>query len=143
MIFTMSTSSLGRKFLPRNISDKQKRFCEEYIVDLNATQAAIRAGYSKKTAQQQASRLLLNVVVSEAIKSGLEARSKRAEKSADWVRERLEYEAEFGESGSARVSALDKLMKFHGGYEANNAQKSAAMSDKLTDMLRRAYAAEG
>ena len=32
------------------MTDKQKRFCDEYLVDLNATQAAIRAGYSKKTA---------------------------------------------------------------------------------------------
>ena len=32
------------------LTDKQKRFCDEYLIDLNATQAAIRAGYSKKTA---------------------------------------------------------------------------------------------
>ena len=32
------------------VTDKQKRFCDEYLIDLNATQAAIRAGYSKKTA---------------------------------------------------------------------------------------------
>ncbi len=34
----------------RKLTEKQKRFCEEYLVDLNATQAAIRAGYSKKSA---------------------------------------------------------------------------------------------
>lgn len=45
------------------LNDKQKRFCEEFLVDLNATQAAIRAGYSKKTAKEQASRLLTNVNV--------------------------------------------------------------------------------
>ena len=39
------------------LTDKQKRFCEEYLIDLNATQAAIRAGYSPKTAEQTASRL--------------------------------------------------------------------------------------
>jgi len=37
---------------PYNLTDKQKRFCEEYMVDLNATQAAIRAGYSEKTASE-------------------------------------------------------------------------------------------
>ena len=37
---------------------KQKRFCEEYLIDTNGTQAAIRAGYSKKTARQIADRLL-------------------------------------------------------------------------------------
>lgn len=43
------------------ITPKQKRFCEEYLIDLNATQAAIRAGYSKKTAKSQGQRLLTNV----------------------------------------------------------------------------------
>ena len=46
---------------------RQQRFVTEYLVDLNATQAAIRAGYSPKTAQQQGSRLLTNVVVKPAI----------------------------------------------------------------------------
>lgn len=49
------------------LTDKQKRFCEEYLIDLNATQAAIRAGYSPKTAEQTASRLLRNVKVQEYI----------------------------------------------------------------------------
>ena len=51
----------------RRITPKQQRFVTEYLVDLNATQAAIRAGYSRKTAQQQGSRLLTNVVVKRAI----------------------------------------------------------------------------
>ena len=45
------------------MTDKQARFCEEYMIDLNATQAAIRAGYSPKTAQEQSARLLSNVMV--------------------------------------------------------------------------------
>jgi len=49
------------------LSEKQKRFVAEYLIDLNATQAAIRAGYSAKTAQQQGSRLLSNVVVQEEL----------------------------------------------------------------------------
>ncbi len=40
------------------LNEKQKRFCEEYIVDSNATQAAIRAGYSERTANEQGARLL-------------------------------------------------------------------------------------
>jgi phage terminase small subunit len=47
------------------LNDKQIRFCEEYIIDLNATQAAIRAKYSKRTAEAQGSRLLRNVKVQE------------------------------------------------------------------------------
>lgn len=45
------------------MTDKQARFCEEYMIDLNATQAAIRAGYSPKTAQEQSARLLSNVTI--------------------------------------------------------------------------------
>lgn len=47
------------------LTDKQKKFCEEFLIDFNGTQAAIRAGYSKKTAFVQASRLLSNAKVSE------------------------------------------------------------------------------
>jgi phage terminase small subunit len=45
------------------LTPKQEQFVAEYLIDLNATQAAIRAGYSPKTAQEQASRLLSNVMV--------------------------------------------------------------------------------
>lgn len=45
------------------LTEKQKRFCTEYLIDCNATQAAIRAGYSKKTANEQGSRLLANVSI--------------------------------------------------------------------------------
>jgi len=47
------------------ITEKQKRFVAEYLVDLNATQAAIRAGYSPKTANEQGARLLTKVSVQE------------------------------------------------------------------------------
>lgn len=54
------------------LTSKQKRFCEEYIVDCNATQAAIRAGYSKKTANEQGARLLAKVSINEYINELLE-----------------------------------------------------------------------
>ena len=49
------------------LTDKQKKFVAEYLVDLNATQAAIRAEYSEKTARQQGQRLLTNVDIQAAI----------------------------------------------------------------------------
>lgn len=52
------------------LTPKQQRFVEEYLVDLNATQASIRAGYSAKTAEQQGPRLLGNVGVATAIQKG-------------------------------------------------------------------------
>lgn len=71
------------------LTPKQRCFVEEYLVDLNATQAAIRAGYSEKTAQEQASRLLSNVMVSEAVKSAQEERSRRTEITQDMVLQEL------------------------------------------------------
>lgn len=50
-----------------NMTDKQKRFCDEYLIDLNATQAAIRAGYSKKTANRIATENLSKPVIKEYI----------------------------------------------------------------------------
>ena len=47
--------------------DKQQRFVDEYLIDLNATQAAIRAGYSEKTAEQQGYQLLQKTSVLKAI----------------------------------------------------------------------------
>lgn len=49
------------------MTEKQRRFADEYLIDLNATQAAIRAGYSKKTAYSQGERLLKNVEVEKYI----------------------------------------------------------------------------
>lgn len=53
----------------QQLNSKQLRFCQEYVIDNNGTQAAIRAGYSKKTAQQISANLLLKVVIQEKIKS--------------------------------------------------------------------------
>lgn len=63
----------------QKLSAKQEQFCREYLVDLNATQAAIRAGYSAKTAQEQASRLLSNVMVAARV---AELKAQRADKVA-------------------------------------------------------------
>lgn len=67
------------------MTKKQKRFVEEYLIDLNATQAAIRAGYSPDTANEQGSRLLANVSVSNEINRAMAERSKRTGVNADRV----------------------------------------------------------
>ena len=54
------------------LTAKQERFVEEDIVDLNATQAAIRAGYSPKTANREGSRLLSNVDIQAAVSEGMD-----------------------------------------------------------------------
>ena len=67
------------------LTDKQKRFCEEYLIDLNATQAAIRAGYNKKTANQQGPRLLVNVGVQNYLAQMMQKKEKSRIASADEV----------------------------------------------------------
>ena len=54
------------------LSKKQKKFADEYLIDCNATQAAIRAGYSEKTANEQGARLLANVSIKNYITEQLE-----------------------------------------------------------------------
>ena len=76
------------------LTPKQQRFVDEYLIDLNATQAAIRAGYSQKTANKQGPRLLVNVGVAEAIAAGQAKREQRTRVDADWVLKRLETESE-------------------------------------------------
>lgn len=51
----------------KKLNDKQARFVEEYVIDFNATRAAIAAGYSKKTAEQQGYQLLQKTLVQEAV----------------------------------------------------------------------------
>ena len=67
------------------LTDKQQKFVEEYLVDLNATQAAIRAGYSEPTAQQIGSENLTKPVIAEAIQKAFDERSKRTEITQDYV----------------------------------------------------------
>ena len=67
------------------LTEKQRRFCDEYLIDLNATQAAIRAGYSAKTACEQGARLLANVKVQGTIAEHMAERSKRTGVNQDRI----------------------------------------------------------
>ena len=67
------------------LNERQRRFAEEYGVDRNATQAAVRAGYSPRTAYSQGQRLLKNVEVSALVDSFEEERTERTRVTADKV----------------------------------------------------------
>lgn len=71
------------------LTPKQTLFVQEYLIDLNATQAAIRAGYSAATAQEQSSRLLSNVMVSQEIERLKAERSSEIKIDAAYVLKRL------------------------------------------------------
>lgn len=68
---------------------KQKRFCEEYLIDLNATQAAIRAGYSPESAQQIGTENLSKPVIRARIDTEIAERSRRTGVNADRVVQEL------------------------------------------------------
>ena len=67
------------------LTEKQKRFCDEYLIDLNATQAAIRAGYSAKTAQAQSARLLSFVIIQSYLQEAIAKREARTAITQDKV----------------------------------------------------------
>lgn len=70
------------------ITDQQKLFCHEYMKDFNGTQAAIRAGYSKKTANEQAVRLLANI----SLQKYLETLKQKAANKNEELTERIKNE---------------------------------------------------
>lgn len=75
--------------MARKLTDKQKKFVEEYLIDLNATQACIRAGYSPKTAMEQGYQLLQKTSVQEAIAESMAERSRRTGINQDRIVQEL------------------------------------------------------
>ena len=71
------------------VNKRQRQFCEEYLIDLNATQAAIRAGYKEKFAHTNAPKLLQNTTIKAKIDELMAARAKRTEISQDRVLKEL------------------------------------------------------
>lgn len=75
------------------LNARQQRFVDEYLIDMNATQAAIRAGYSEKTAHAIATENLQKPSIREVIDAALDRRSKETQIDANWVLKRLADEA--------------------------------------------------
>lgn len=143
------------------LNEKQKQFCNEFIIDFNGTQAAIRAGYSKRSAKQIAFENLTKHDFQAYIKELIENRNKRTGITQDEVvRDIIEvknrcmqkvpvvrYDKE--EKGYVQVQdengrdiwqfdaqgankALDMLMKHTGGYDLDNKQKQAPLTINFT-----------
>ena len=120
-----------------NLTAKQQRFCDEYLVDLNATQAAIRAGYSKKTANEQGSRLLTNVSVKEYIDKRMAEKEKALIADQDEV---LKYLTSVlrGESESEEI-VIENIGDFTS--EARTMKKAPSEKDRLkaAELLGKRY----
>jgi len=89
----------------KNFSPRQRLFPYEYVVDYNATKAAERCGYSKRTARQQGARLLSNVYIKKAVERLKRTREEKAEVTADRIRREL---AIIGFSDIADYVEVDK-----------------------------------
>lgn len=116
------------------LTARQARFAEEYLLDANAAAAYRRAGYKVTTdgsAESAASRLLSNVKVAERVAALQKARSAATGITAEWALRRLKIEAEYGGDGSshsARVSAVGLAMK-HLSLLADKAEVTVRDSD--------------
>ena len=107
------------------MTPRQQRFVDEYLVDLNATQAAIRAGYSARTAEQQGPRLLGNVEIAKAVQAAQQVRSDRVQITQDDVLRGLRREATLtgdGSSHAARISAWGLIGKHLGMFVESRQQ---------------------
>lgn len=137
------------------LNEKQKQFCNEFIIDFNGTQAAIRAGYSKRSAKQIAFENLTKHDFQAYIKELIENRNKRTGITQDEVvrdiikvkdrcmqaepvmfmgKQAQDEEGnnlwKFDSQGANK--ALDMLMKHTGGYDLDNKQKQAPLTINFT-----------
>ena len=119
------------------LTAKQQRFCDEYLIDLNATQAAIRAGYSKKTANRSGTENLSKLVIREYIENRM------AEKEAALIAnqdEVLKYLTSVlrGQSKSTEI-VIEGLGD--GSTKARKMEKEPSEKDKLkaAELLGKRY----
>lgn len=121
------------------MTDKQNVFVQEYLKDLNATQAAIRAGYSQKTAYSIGQRLLRNVEISQAIDAAMSERSERANLTADYVLQNLNEIAQRCMQKSPVMvkgeQAIDEEGRHLWTFDAKNALRALELIGKHMGMF--------
>lgn len=136
----------------KSLNDKQRTFCKEYIIDLNLTQAGIRAGYSPKTAYSIAEENLRKPEIQDYIQQLMKERSKRLEISADMVLNELakigfsdikDYlyfsenaEVVFNEKSILDLSAVQEITTTTYSDTTNKSQNKIQLKFKLYDKLR-------
>lgn len=141
------------------LTDKQKKFCKEYVIDYNGTQAAIRAGYSEKTAKVQACQLLREEKILTTIKNlqkeqmqelclceekvikdlcSILIRCMSAEPVMEWDYEEHDYvktgEYQFDSKGA--LKAIELLGKHLGMFNKNDGSRSEDNDDGFLEALQ-------
>ncbi len=113
---------------------KQQRFAEEYLIDSNATQAAIRAGYSAKTAMEQGYQLLQKPSVRAAIRAAQAEHREHTKVTIESLTEKLRaaYDvAEKNGQSASMVQASMGLAKLH-GYLVDRVEQTTKEADNMT-----------
>ena len=131
------------------LTDKQRKFCDEYLIDLNATQAAIRAGYTEKYANTNASKLLQNTTISQYIGERQKELSRKTEITQERVIRELALIAFSNTADYAHV--VEKKMKAEvggilvdilneDGKPATYRTVEPVLTEELTEEQKRALA---
>ena len=128
------------------INDKQKRFCKEYIIDFNATKAAIRAGYSLKTAYSHGQRLLKNVEIQDYIAKLKKTTEQKLEITRERIAKNFLKYAEISPDGniiktSDVIKANEQLSKMYGLYEPEKLNLNHSFS--LSELFEKSQAKYG
>ncbi len=124
------------------LTAKQERFIQEYLVDLNATAAAKRAGYSEKNAGKIGPELLGKTSISQAIQKAIEKRRLRTEVTQDYVIEKLKTIADKRASDapdsdlkySSQIKAIELLGKHLGVFEGKDKKETGEGVTVLIDV---------
>jgi len=117
------------------LTNKQRRFVGEYLIDSNATQAAIRAGYSEKTAYSIGQENLKKPEIAAAIAERQQVVSNKLELSAEWVLEKLVENVERAMQ-AAEIKTADGAGTGEYKYEGNVANRSLELIGKHLGMFK-------
>ena len=121
------------------MTPKQERFVQEYLIDLNATQAATRAGYSARTANEQGARLLANASIAAAVQEAKDKRAAETGIDAAWVLKETK-EVYLAARASDKLSAALRAIELAGKHVGVQAFKDVTktehdLSDKAKTWL--------
>lgn len=124
----------------RKLTPKQALFVKEYLIDLNATQAAIRAGYAPNNASEQAYQLLRKTTVADAIAAAQAERAEKCEIDALWVLKEAKstYEAARQDSDLKAATSALRLVGIHVDVQAFKEKVEHDATDNFVDALTKA-----
>lgn len=119
------------------LTPRQRAFINEYLIDLNATQAVLRAGYkmTPAAARTQGARLLANANIQTALQETREAREKATQYNADWIMAQIAKIAEDEDQAARdRLKALELMGKRYGIWDKKQDEDTSVRVTFETEM---------